>query len=71
MSEFLKTEFAEPQSPDATVDPLTSNYGEIGIAAVAAALRIMAKPIARKRRVDWEEDRIGIPAFLRNDDRAA
>ncbi|MFO1126147.1 MAG: hypothetical protein U1E25_13380 [Methylocystis sp.] len=71
MSEFLETEIAEPQSCDAAVDPLASKYCEIGIAAVVAALRIMAKPTAGKRRVDREEDRIEIPTFLRDGDLAA
>jgi hypothetical protein len=70
MSEFLVTEFAEPQFPDAAIDPLASKYREIGIAAVAAALRVMANPTARRLHLDWEGDR-GIPAFLRNDDLAA
>jgi len=71
MSEFLKNEFAEPQAFDAASDPLASKYGEIGIAAVVAALRLMSAPAPSKRRRDWEKDRTNLAAFQRKDDYAA
>ena len=67
MSEFLKNEFAEPQAFDAASDPLASKYGEIGIAAVVAALRLKGAPAPSQRRRNWEEDRTDLATSQRKD----
>ena len=67
MSQFLENEFAEPQASGAASDPLASKYGEIGIAAVVAALRLMGAPAPSERRRNWEEDRTDLAASQRKD----
>ena len=71
MSEFITTEFAEPQFSDHSSDLLVHLYREIGIAAVAAALHIMAEPVAPQNVAISDEGRTSIPAFLQSDNVAA
>ena len=71
MSAFIATKFAQPQSSDNTRDLQVRLYREIGISAVAAALHIMAKPVAPENVAASDEGRIPIPAFLQSDDPAA
>lgn len=44
MSDFIVTEFSEPQQSCPPHDLLAHLYREIGISAVAAALDVMAAP---------------------------
>jgi len=44
MSERHESEIAKHQFSESAADLLDSKYGEVGMAAVAAALRLMAKP---------------------------
>jgi hypothetical protein len=48
MSDFIATEFADLQSSGRPPDLLADLYREIGISAVAAALYVMAMPVAPK-----------------------
>jgi hypothetical protein len=64
MSDFITTEFAG-HSPDLQVHL----YKEIGISALAAALHVMAKPVASKDVA--ASDGRTIPAILQSDDLAA
>jgi len=67
MSEFLENEFVQLRSCDAATDPLAGKYGEIGLAAVAAALRVMGRPTGGKRRTECGEQRSETAVFLRDD----
>jgi hypothetical protein len=48
MQEALSNESAEPQTSSYPPDRLSCLYQKIGIPAVAAALAVMAEPIASK-----------------------
>jgi hypothetical protein len=69
MSDFIATEFADLQSSGRPPDLLADLYREIGISAVAAALYVMAMPVAPKN-VATSDGRT-IPAILQSDDLAA
>jgi hypothetical protein len=71
MSDFIATEYADPQSSGHPHDPQVHLYKEIGITALAAALHVMAKPTAPKNGATLDERPIPIPAILRGDDLAA
>ena len=71
MSDFIATEYADPQSSGLPHDLQVQLYKEIGITALAAALHVMAKPTAPKNGATLDERRIPIPAILRGDDLAA
>jgi len=66
MSEFLENECKQHRSLEAPGDPLASKYREIGIAAVAAALRVMDRTIP-KPRMGLKEPRSETVMFLRDD----
>jgi hypothetical protein len=69
MSDFITTEFAAPQSAGHSPDLQVNFYKEIGISALAAALYVMAKPVAPKN-VATSDGRT-VPAILQSDDLAA
>ncbi len=69
MSDFPITEFTAPQSAAHSPDLQVHLYKEIGISALAAALHVMAKPVAPKNVAT--SDRRAIPAILQSDDLAA
>ena len=71
MSDFITTEFAAPQSAGHSPDLQVHLYKAIGISALAAALHVMAKPVAPKNGAALDEQRIPIPAILQSDDLAA
>ncbi len=71
MSEFIATEFAEPQSSGKVQDLQVRLYREIGISALVAALHVMAKRVAPKNGAALDEQSIPIPAILQSDDLAA
>ena len=48
MSDFIATEFVEPQSFGRAPDLQVRLYKQIGISAVVAALDVMSKPVAPK-----------------------
>jgi len=67
VSEFLENEFNQLQSHDGAVDLLANKFGEIGIAAVVAVLRVMDKTIFSRPRTESEEPRCETAVFLRDD----
>jgi hypothetical protein len=69
MSDFITTEFAATQFAAHSPDLQVHLYKEIGILALAAALHVMAKPVASKD-VAVSDGRT-IPAILQSDDLAA
>ena len=69
MSDFIATEYADPRSSCHPCDLQVHLYKEIGITALAAALHVMAKPVAPKN-VATSDGRT-IPAILQSDDLAA
>jgi hypothetical protein len=69
MSDFVTTEFTAPQSAGHAPDRQVHLYKEIGISALAAALHVMAKPVA-PNDVATSDKRL-IPAILQSDDLAA
>ena len=69
MSDFPIIQFAAPQSAGRSPDLQVNFYKEIGISALAAALHVMAKPVAPKN-VATSDGRT-IPAILQSDDLAA
>ena len=69
MSDFITTESAAPQSAGHSPDLQVQLYKEIGISALAAALHVMAKPVAQKD-VATSDGRT-IPAILQSDELAA
>jgi hypothetical protein len=71
MSDFIATEYADPQSSGRPHDLQVHLYKEIGISALAAAVHVIAKPTAPKSGATLDEGRIPIPAILRGDDHAA
>ena len=69
MSVFVTTEFTAPQSAGHSPDRQVHFYRQIGISALAAALHVMAKPVAPN---DLEtSDERPIPAILQSDELAA
>ena len=69
MSDFTTAEFATSQSSGQSPDLQVRLYKEIGISALAAALSVMAKPVALKDVA--ASDRRTIPAILQSVDLAA
>jgi hypothetical protein len=68
MSDFIATEFADLQSSGRPPDLLADLYREIGISAVAAALYVMAMPVAPKNEATSNERRMPVPAILQSED---
>ena len=71
MSDFIATEFADLQSSGHPPDLLADLYREIGISAVAAALSVMAMPVASKNDATSNERRMPVPAILQSEDLVA
>jgi hypothetical protein len=71
MSDFIATEFADLQSSGRPPDLLADLYREIGISAVAAALSVMAMPVASKNDATSNERRMPVPAILQSEDLVA
>ncbi|MGC1862370.1 MAG: hypothetical protein WA733_14950 [Methylocystis sp.] len=69
MSDIITTEFAATQFASHSPDLQVHLYKEIGISALAAALHVMAKPVASKDVA--ASDARTIPAILQSDDLAA
>jgi hypothetical protein len=69
MSDFIATEFVEPQSFGRPPDLQVHLYKQIGISAVVAALDVMSKPVAPKHDATTDEGRI--PAILQSESLAA
>jgi hypothetical protein len=65
MSDFIATEFVEPQSFGRPPDLQAQLYKPIGISAVAAALDVMSKPVAPKH--DTSTDNRRVPAILQSE----
>jgi len=71
VSDFISTEYADPQSSGQPRDLQAHLYKEIGISALVAALAVMTKNTAPKTDATLDEGRIPIPAILQSDDLAA
>jgi hypothetical protein len=71
MSDFIATEYADPQSSGQPRDLQAHLYKEIGISALVAALAVMRKNTAPKVVATMDEKRLPIPAILESDDLAA
>lgn len=69
MSELLAAELPQRQASSHPQDLLARLYREIGISAVAAALDVMATPVAAKTIEPLDER--DLPAILRSEDIAA
>ena len=65
MSDFIATEFVEPQYFGRAPDLQARLYKPIGISAVVAALDVMSKPVAPK--YDATLDKRHIPAILQSE----
>jgi hypothetical protein len=66
MSDFMATEFVEPQSFGRAPDLQAPLYKPIGISAVVAALDVMSKPVAPKYDAT-SSDKRRIPAILQSE----
>ncbi len=65
MSDFIATEFVEPQSFGRQPDLQAHLYKPIGISAVVAALDVMSKPVAPKCGATTDKRRM--PAILQSE----
>jgi hypothetical protein len=71
MSDFIATDLADLQSSGRPPDLLADLYREIGISAVAAALYVMAMPVASKNYATSNERRMPVPAIFQSEDLVA